>query len=84
VWSHCPWLYVGLPEHDQGGRLLLDVLQPLMPASWDAGKDLELPKQAMLRQRQAEFDCSSKAVSDFLCRLGDGSTISALIGHVVD
>jgi len=84
VWSHCPWLYVGLPGHDQNGQLLLDVLQPMMPVSWYADKETELPRQVALRQRKSVPDCKSKAMSDFLRRLGEASRISALIGHVVD
>lgn len=84
IWSNCPWLYVGLPGHDQGGRLLLDVLQPLMPVSWYRPKGPELPEQVALRRRKVVPDCRSGAVSSFLNRLGEASRISALVGHVVD
>lgn len=84
VWSICPWLYVGLPGHDQRGRLLLDVLQPLLPVNWYAGGDPELPKQVTLRNAKAVPGCGSKAVADFLQRLGEASRVTALIGHVVD
>lgn len=84
VWSICPWLYVGLPGHDQGGQLLLDVLQPLMPVNWYAGGEPELPRQATLRNAKAVPGCRSKVVADFLQRLGAASRVSALIGHVVD
>lgn len=84
LWPNCPWLYVGLPLHDENGQLVLDIIQPLMPVDWFANQDPDLVRKVTLKSSKTVHGLGSEAVTDLLQRLGENSSLSALIGHIVD